>query len=275
MSTATLVDHDIQVHLRKIRLDGFTIFDDVVSSKECDRISDQLIKVAEQQRIAKHNKNRIAFVPGVINYDQSFSPYLADSRVLGLAEILLGPNVRLSFTSAIINEPGKRRTTWHADWPFNQNNACHVPTPYPDCIMHLTALLMISPFTEANGGTLVVPGSHRFPSNPTDSKLGIDPTQPYATEFRVTGPAGSMVVFDSRLWHCPPANPSDHVRIALGVRYAPWWLNLEPLNPDSDIRKQLVEEPGLEENEVPKLSVQAYESLPEQVRPLLRHWVAR
>jgi len=269
------IDHDIQAHLRNVKLDGFTLIHNVASPKQCENIANQLLKVAEQQRITKHNKNRIAFVPGVINYDQSFAAYLADSRVLGLAKILLGPNIRLSFTSAIINEPGKQRTTWHADWPFNQNNACHVPAPYPDCIMHLTALLMISPFTEANGGTLVVPGSHRFPNNPSDSNLGIDPTQAYPTEHRVIGPAGSMVIFDSRLWHCPPANPSDTVRVALGVRYAPWWLNLEPLNPQSDIRQQLVEEPGLEENEVPKLSVQVYESLPESVRPLLRHWVDR
>ena len=91
----------------------------------------------------------------------------------------------------------------------------------------------------------------------------------------VTGPAGSMILFDSRLWHCPPGNPSDTARVALGLRYAPWWLNIAPLDPDSDQRRQWVTEPGLSDNIVPRMPRQVYESLPENVQPLYRHWVVR
>ena len=31
-----------------------------------------------------------------------------------------------------------RRDPDNADWPFNQKNAGHVPSPYPDAVMHLT-----------------------------------------------------------------------------------------------------------------------------------------
>jgi len=264
----------LQQHERQLRRDGFCLIKQVVASDECERIRDRLIKVAQRCHAAEPAAQRVLFVPCVINEDQSFAPYVADWRVLALAERLLGPDIRVSFTSALINEPGKLRTTWHADWPFNQNNACHVPAPYPDRIMHLTALMMISPFTEENGGTLVVPGSHRASSNPTDKSLGIDPSLPYPTECRVTGPAGSVLLFDSRLWHCPPGNSSQAPRVALGVRYAPWWLNLEPLDPDSDQRRQLVTEPGRHENIVPRIQPQVWQSLPQNVRPLYRHWVA-
>lgn len=266
---------DSPAHKQGLQFDGFCIVDGVIPSRACDRIRDRLIEVAQRRRVAKAASERISFVPTVINYDQSFAPYVADSRIMALAKMMLGPNVRISFTSAIINDPGKLRTTWHADWPFNQKNACHVSTPYPDRIMHLTALIMVSPFTEANGGTLIVPGSHRFFSNPTDASLGIDANLPYPTEFCVTGPAGSVLLFDSRLWHCPPANLSDMPRVALAVRYAPWWLNLDSLDPDSDFRKQLVDEPGLTENVVPRIDPQVYASLPEDVQPLYRHWVAK
>ena len=43
--------------------------------------------------------------------------------------------------------------------------------------------------------------------------------------------------------------------------------------PGSDTRQCMVEEPGLSENEVPAVSLEVYESLPEKVRPLYRHWV--
>ena len=135
--------------------------------------------------MAKAASQRVSFVPTVINYDQSFAPYVADSRILALAKMLLGPNVRISFTSAIINDPGKLRTTWHADWPFNQTGACHVSTPYPDRIMHLTALIMVSPFTEANGGTLIVPGSHRFFRRALGETDPVSGSRPLANEIIV------------------------------------------------------------------------------------------
>lgn len=266
----------LQSYERDLEVSGFCILDHVVPPEACGPLEERLLEVASQHRNRRANKEqRVSFVPGVINYDQSFAPYLADARVLALTGTFLGPNVRISFTSALINDPGKERTTWHADWPFNQSNACHVPAPYPDRIMHMTGLIMISPFTEENGGTLVVPGSHRYTSNPTNENLGIDPYAPHPTEHRVTGEPGSMILFDSRLWHCPPGNPSNKPRVALGLRFAPWWLNIEPLDPDSDVRRQWVEEPGLTDNIVPRLPREVYDALPEIVQPLYRHWVER
>ena len=263
-----------QEHEHQLRTDGFCIIEGVIPDDACKQVKERLVQVAHRCQ-GKNNPDLVSFVPSVINYDQSFATYIADPRILVLAEKLLGVHVRISFTSVIINEPGKPRTNWHADWPFNQNNACHVPAPYPNRVMHLTSLLMVSPFTQDNGGTLIVPGSHHKSSNPTDKNLGVDPMLPYPTELRVIAPAGSMVLFDSRLWHCPPANPSTEPRVALAIRYAPWWLNLEALDPDSEMRKQMVDEPGLNENTVPRIKRTVYESLPLHVQPLYRHWVER
>ena len=261
--------------LRQIGFDGFCILDRVVPETQCVQIGEHLITAAQRHRVATaYATGKVSFVPGLINYDQSFAAYLADSRVLALAEAMLGPHVRISYTSATLNEPGKARSKWHADWPFNQNGACHIPAPYPDRIMHLTALLMISPFSEENGGTLFVPGSHRNPTNPTDKRLDVDPNSAYPSELRITAPAGSMVLFDSRLWHCSPANPSDTVRMAIALRYAPWWLNLESLDPDSPLRQQVTAQGARSENVQPRIPPAIYQSLPEVAKPLYRHWVA-
>ena len=82
----------------------------------------------------------VATRKGLLAFNQSFVPYLADERILGIAEALFGPHVRISFTTAHINLPGNARGGWHADWPFNQNNAGHIPAPYPDVVMHLTTI---------------------------------------------------------------------------------------------------------------------------------------
>ena len=117
--------------------------------------------------------NETLLVGGRSQESTGFAWWSGNARLINLSGKLLGAHVRISFTSVIINEPGKPRTNWHADWPFNQNNACHVPAPYPNRVMHLTSLLMVSPFTQENGGTLIVPGSHQKSSNPTDKNLGV------------------------------------------------------------------------------------------------------
>ena len=97
--------------------------------------------------------------------------------VLGVAEGLFGSHYRISFTTAHISYPGNQRGKLHADWPFNQHNAGNIPAPYPDAVQHLTTLWMLSPFTEETGATIIVPGSHRHPNNPTGD-IGVDPWRP-------------------------------------------------------------------------------------------------
>ena len=43
----------------------------------------------------------------------------------------------------------------------------------------------------------------------------------------MAGDAGDVVVIDSRIWHSNAHNPSREDRVAMVVRYAPWWLSAE------------------------------------------------
>lgn len=257
-----------------MRMNGFAIVENVIPPDRCGAIRESVLAVVEregdQQTAAEKG---VGFVPSVINYDQSFAAYLADKRLMRLVAALLGEHARISFTSAIVNLPGNMRGLWHADWPFNQHNAGHVPAPYPDAVMHLTTLWMLSPFSRENGGTLVVPGSHRNSTNPT-ADIGIDPAATLDTEMIVAGPEGSVLVMDSRLWHATSPNGSETPRVALAVRYAPWWLNTEVLRPESDERKRMVDEPGSTDNVVPSLRRDVFGRLPVCVKPLYRHWIA-
>ena len=138
---------------------GYCVLPNVIAALDCESIRDNVSQAVDRQRQQYVNApNNVGFTPSIINHDQSFADYLADDRVLAFVQHILGHNIRISFTSAIINERGG----WHADWPFNQKNAGHLPAPYPDTVMHITTLWMLSPFRQENGGTLVLPGSHRL-----------------------------------------------------------------------------------------------------------------
>jgi ectoine hydroxylase-related dioxygenase (phytanoyl-CoA dioxygenase family) len=217
-------------------------------------------------------KKGVGFVPGVIAQNQEFAPYLAHPKLMRIANSLLGEHVRISFTSAIVNNPGNVRGEWHADWPYNQNNAGHMKAPYPDVVSHLTTLWMLSGFSRENGGTLIQPGSHKSDNNPTGDN-GISPDEVLPGELQATGSEGDVLVMDSRLWHASAVNMTTDPRIALAIRYAPWWLNTDVLMPGSNERARLVDEPGATDNVVPPVPKDVFENLPDDVKPLYRHWV--
>jgi hypothetical protein len=76
------------------------------------------------------------------------------------------------------------------------------------------------------------------------------------------------------MWHAVPPNRSDADRVALIVRFAPWWLNLEPTRPGSPEHTAMVIETDGKNYAQPEVTPQAYAALPDDVKPMYRHWVA-
>lgn len=262
----------LEQHLMRLTMDGWTVVEDVIPADRVDAVRESVWATVTNHRRADAPTN-IGFLPAIINHDQSFADYLAAPPLMDLVRAALGPQVRISFTSAIVNEPGNARGDWHADWPYNQRNAGCMSAPYPDHLMHLTTLWMLSPFAAENGGTFVVSGSHRAPNNPTGG-YGVGTLEPYPTETQATGHAGSVLVFDSRLWHATAPNSGSDPRVALAVRYAPWWLDTRVLMPGSAIRRQMTAATGKKENEVPALPQAVFDQLAPSVQELYAHWVA-
>ncbi|MEM7537378.1 MAG: phytanoyl-CoA dioxygenase family protein [Chloroflexota bacterium] len=255
----------------RMEVDGWCVVENVIPTVEVAPIRTNILAATAKHRNPNAPKH-IGHLSGVINYDQSLALYLADTRLMALVEAMLGPFSRISFTSATTNEPGNERGGWHADWPFNQRNAGCIPAPYPDVVMHLTTIWMLADFTAESGGTLVVSGSHRMSNNPTGG-FGPSDLEPYPTEVNVTGKAGDVLVMDSRLWHATAPNITNEPRVAVVVRYAPWWLDLSILMPSSATRERMQAATGKRENQVPPMPAGVYEGLPNNVKPLFAHWV--
>lgn len=211
-------------------------------------------------------------VPGFLRFDQSLAPYLTDDRVLGLARSFFGPNVRISMLTGTLNGPGIPRGPFHADWPYNQNSAARIPAPYPDVLLHLVTFWMLTDFTEDNGATIIVPRSHRKTSHPLENDP-IDPKRAYPGEKRLLGSAGTVAVCDARLWHAVGPNRTLKERVAVIVRYAPWWLNLDPLRPGTIDRKNIVESVKGTNAHVPALPRDIFEDLPDKLKPLVHYSV--
>ena len=253
-----------------IRDRGYCIVPDVIPGPRCEDSTHSVRHTVDRLAGTHPCPENIGFVPGLINHDQSFAESLASPVLLNLCEEILGHNIRITFTSAIINHPGNQRGDRHPDWPFKQKNPGHAPAPYLDRIMHLTTLWMITEFTSDNGAMLIVTHSHLESINPTSADWDGPTDQPFNTEQTAVGTAGSVLVIDSRMWHATAPNTD---RVALAVRYGPWWLNTEILRPGSTTRQQMVDEPDLTDNQVLSLPRDVYDRLPRNVQPLYRHWI--
>ena len=100
--------------------------------------------------------------------------------------------------------PGYGQQGLHADWP---------PRAPGSPAFVLTAIWMLDDFTETNGATRVVPGSHRALA-PIAKPLA-QPLARHPDERIVTGHAGSVLFFDGHLWHSGTRNASDGPRRAV------------------------------------------------------------
>ena len=130
--------------LLHLKLDGWCVVEDVIPADQIEHVR-QSVEAAVAEHRNPAAPSGIGHLPGMINFDQSFAPFLADENLLALVGAMLGHHPRISFTTGTINYPGNERGGWHADWPFNQNNAGHIPAPYPDATVHLTTLWMLAP----------------------------------------------------------------------------------------------------------------------------------
>ncbi|MEW9902810.1 phytanoyl-CoA dioxygenase family protein [Pseudomonas putida] len=74
------------------------------------------------------------------------------------------------------------------------------------------ALVLLDDFTAENGATLFLPGSHTAPGQPDDQQFE-------AQARKALGSAGSVYLFDSRIWHAAGINRTTASRRCLTLTF--------------------------------------------------------
>ena len=268
----------IKKYVEHLRDEGFCIIERLIPEDRVDQIRED-VEAGHQQATADYEAwgGSLGFQTGpngergknVVAYVSTLSPYFGDERVLGIAQTMLDPHVRISQTEFKTRPPNDTRAdfrAWHTDFPHDltdREEAGSVMMPFPNVTMGLTTLWLLSPFAPNTGGTWVVPHSHRDlrnprshlnPKNPPELYDDIPVGKPIPGEKQLSGPAGSVAIIDSRIWHSNAANPSPDPRVTVLARYSPWWLGLEFGGRNNAI--------------VPR---ETYKAMPDAVKLLYRH----
>jgi hypothetical protein len=131
-----------------------------------------------------------------------------DPRVMAVVRHHLGASATATAVTYRSPQPGYGAQTLHVDWTG----------PVPPGSWQVANLMMaLVPFTETNGATRVVPGSHRSPYQRFRPR---SPSDRHPGERVLTGPAGTGYVFSGHLLHSGTSNRSAAPRHALLVNYA-------------------------------------------------------
>jgi ectoine hydroxylase-related dioxygenase (phytanoyl-CoA dioxygenase family) len=136
--------------------------------------------------------------------------------VLELVDTVLQPNYLLSANLAINVHPGETAQMFHADDAY-----CRIPRPREPT--GVSAIWAMDEFTEDNGATELIPGSHRW---------GADTPDPEGAPVQtITMPAGSAVIFLGTLLHRGGANRSRQTRLGITPQYCqPWVRQIENMS---------------------------------------------
>jgi ectoine hydroxylase-related dioxygenase (phytanoyl-CoA dioxygenase family) len=139
---------------------------------------------------------------------RTFDQAATHPLLLEALDLVLG-HYQLSAPVGIRIGPGEKAQILHCD-----DSIYPLPKPHPTVVVN--TMWPLDPFTEANGATRFVPGSHRWEPDrhPTDA----DPVAAAAMT------PGSAMFYLGGLWHGGGANQTSEPRLGVILEYAAAWL---------------------------------------------------
>jgi ectoine hydroxylase-related dioxygenase (phytanoyl-CoA dioxygenase family) len=208
-----LSENEVRSHVDRIRDEGYAVIERAASSDLVERLRQTLELIEREHNLGFAKTSFEGFktvrINNLLTYDELFWEVPLHENVLPVVEGVLDRECLLSSFCSLILGPGQEAQPIHEDTQL-------IPLPRPHIPITINAIWALSDFTAENGATRIIPGSHKFDHAP---EYGKD----YETMI-ATMPAGSVMLFDSALWHGGGANLSDHRRFAFSCAYCWGWM---------------------------------------------------
>lgn len=180
---------------------GYLPLGQVLTDDEVVTIRDRLDELGrlegEDAGRELHQESGTVRLANLLEKDVLFERFVTTPRVLAAITHVIGTSIQLSSLSSRASLPGHGQQGLHADW--------HEPVE-PGGYFVCNAAWMLDDFSSKNGGTRIVPGSHLRRQRPQDAMDDRDADHP--EQINMTGKAGSVIIFNSHLWHGGATNRS-------------------------------------------------------------------
>lgn len=214
---------DLDAHLARLDAQGYSIIPDFLSADDLRDVREGLRPFLGTHRGRNNFEGfRTERVYTLVARGPVFERIVEDARILALCGRLLHPGFLLTASQAICIHPGETVQPVHFDDGFYT-----VPRPRP--AISVSTIVAVDAFTAENGGTEVIPGSHRWSDAQVaglfDNVMGDGVADPALEKQLVPAamPAGACLVFLGTTLHRGGANRSSAPRLAFSNQYCEPW----------------------------------------------------
>jgi len=192
--------------------DGFIILRDLVSEAQLQALRDASAPHLEQYGRNSFEGERTQRIYGLPEKLRAADDFITHPLILAHLDRIFKPNYLLSQAQVINILDGSPAQPLHIDDGF-------YPWPRPRPPLSVATVFAIDDFTEDNGATVTIPGSHRWGEE----------RYPQAGDVSVQAvmPAGSCILFLGNLFHGGGENYSGASRLAFTAQYCEPWLRTQ------------------------------------------------
>jgi ectoine hydroxylase-related dioxygenase (phytanoyl-CoA dioxygenase family) len=199
---------DVDVHVKEVAEQGYTIVEDAIEPALLDELGESLDRLERffdvQPSPNSFEGHKTLRVYNLLAFDEVWRKVPVHESVLPVVDRVLDPGCLISSLSSINILPGESAQPIHAD-----DQLIPIPKPHPPTVCN--SMWALTDFTEANGATRLVPGSHLWDHSPDYGK----PYDSIPAEMA----KGSVLIWHGSLWHGGGANNTDARRIGIAMNY--------------------------------------------------------
>jgi ectoine hydroxylase-related dioxygenase (phytanoyl-CoA dioxygenase family) len=200
-------------HIARILSDGYTIIEGAIEPELVAELRGDLARLEAELHVAPADNDfegrHTLRVYNLLARGDAWAKVPVHPNVLPVVEGVLDRGCLISSLSSIAIGPCETAQPIHADDQL-------MPLAKPHVATVCNTMWALTDFTEANGATRIVPGSHLADSSPE-----------YGTVYEsipAEMPAGSVLAWHGSLWHGGGANTTSEYRVGVAMNYCAGWV---------------------------------------------------
>ena len=203
-----LTSDSVDAHIRQIAEQGYTIVENAIELDLIDALNEDLRRLEVDLGIVPADNlfegSRTVRIYNLLVHGSLYEQIPVHPSILPICEGVLDAGLLVSSLSSIAIGPEETPQPIHAD-----DQIIPLPKPHPPTVCN--TMWALTDFTEANGATRIIPGTHLAHESP-DLVSSYD-SIPAEME------RGSVLVWHGSLWHGGGANTTDARRVGIAMNY--------------------------------------------------------
>ncbi len=204
---------DLDAHAARIARDGYTILEDALEPELVDTLATDLLRLERELQVRPARNDfegtRTVRIYNLLVHGPLYERIPLHPAVLPVVVEVLDSGCLVSSLSSIAIDAGETPQPIHADDQL-------IPLGKPHVATVCNTMWALTDFTEANGATRIIPGSHLRDHSPIYGRQ----YDSIAAEMR----RGSVLVWHGSLWHGGGANRTDTRRVGIAMNYCAGWI---------------------------------------------------